>query len=313
MTNPNPAPSKSPSPLEVRAPQAPPAPAGDEFAQLLQAIPEKTSAQTAKEGTEPVNAATGGKAQAADSNDTIEVDWRGAKKRVSQAELVRRAMAQEEAEAKARVLEEHLQKNAAAKGFMDQLDQMAPEDREAFAKVLANPKLAKSLVTPTQPAGDSESDDDIDATLSGRQAAAPRQDDDKIAVLERGMKVLLEREARREQETRQQTMARQLDEAMKAYPVFEENPSATKFARGAIAAKLAANPRISVDDIVAEHAAQVHEILQGERRAYVSNGNAAPRNRIPQLQDESKPPTGDDLRSGRLGKDLQRMLRNGQF
>lgn len=292
---------------QPRAPQASPATDAVEALQrIAAAAPSDGPGQDQTGG----NAGDEARGSSSSAEDTIEVEFKGARKRVPVKDLVSQAMKAEELEMKHKVLEEVVQKNAAAAAFVKVIDGMAPEDQEAFKAVLANPRLARQLTQQRPPQRDQETEveDEIIENLNGiaqpkQRAAQPPQDD----VVRQTLSVLLEdyRQRRAAQET--QTLEQKIESAMNPYQGFQAlEPEGRRFAREAISNAVARNPNAKLDDVVAQHAANYERMLMG-RRAPEAVG-APPRTFQP--SDPGKQFTGEDLANGDIGRRLLADFRN---
>lgn len=282
---------------------------------LAAQIGAETTAQVSTGGTSEASAtptapAAGPQQEVGGANsiDTVEVDWGGAKRRVPLQELVKKAQEHDKALAKANTVEEMLQKQSAAAAFMKVIDSIPPEHQAAFAEVLRNPSLALKLVG--QPPGKPAADEavDLDEFVNGQDQQPRRQapESEELRTLQRGVKVLLEDLQGRRQQEQQQTLAQRVDQSMAGFPVFEETKAGAKFARQSIMTQLAQNPSVNPDEIVAAHAAQLHGLLQEQRQqTYVPPRTGEPR-QAPRFQvpDLDKNFTFQDLEAGRIGRKL---------
>lgn len=240
------------------------------------------------------------------NTDEVMVDWGGAKRKMSLKQLAELARTHESAQRKEAVAEEMLQKHAAATAFVRSLDAMDPADQEAFKVVLANPRLARKLVSsPAQQPVDDDPFGEQEPTT--RQQQPGNAESQRLELLERGMKALLEEAHARRGQEQQATLGQQVDKSMNSFEVFGENDSGKKFARQSIMQALAANPKAKVDDIVSQHAVQLHELLQAERQRSTApslGGGELRTQRQFQLPNLERDFTMKDLESGRIGKML---------
>lgn len=286
---------------QLRAPQAPPASDAVEALRSLAA-----AAQSGDTGQDPKGGNAGDEAPGSSrgtEDATIEVEFKGARKRVPVSDLLAKATKADELETQNKALAAMLEKNAAAAAFVKSVESMDPEDREAFSAVLANPKLARQLrQQPPPQRQQSDGEDEIIEGLNDYQK--PRQQhpeppgDDAVRQT---LGILLEdyRQRRAQQETT--TLEQKIDGAMNQYPGFQElEPEGKRFAREAIANALARNPKANLDDVVAQNAAHYERMLSGRGRPAVEG--AQPRTFQP--QDPGKQFTADDLMNGKLGKTL---------
>jgi len=310
MADREPTPVQPRSAPQPRTQQAPPASdAVDVLRGLAAAVPSDATGQ----GQEVGNAGDEARGSSPSTEDsTIEVEHQGARKRVPVKEILSKAKKAEELEARTKVMEELLEKHSAASPFVKAIDAMSPEDQEAFAKVLANPSLARQLVG-KQPQRDQEveAEEEVIEGLSAftqpkRQAAPPPPVDDAVRQT---LGILLEDYRQRQTQQQTQTLEQQIEQTMDAYPGLKDlEPEGRKFAKQSISNALARNPKAPMDDVVAQHAAQFERML-GARSAAANVPGAQPRTFQP--QDPGKPFTADDLLGGRIGKDLLSAFRRG--
>lgn len=298
----------------MRAPQA--APTHDVASELLGLAASATASpeQPSEDGSSGDTSAlaprgAGTQTQSGQgTSDEVEVDYGGARRRVSLKELAKKAQEHDSALQKAALAEEMFAKNATAAAFIKAVDAMDPEDQRAFAEVVKNPKLARSLLGKAngQPQAPQEaSDDDIDEIVNGSPRSNGHAPPDRIATLERAVHALLQDRQSRIQGEEKATMAQRVEQTMGSFPVFGESEAGAKFARQAILTKLAANPSLPMDDVVAEHATQLHSLLQEQRSAAMPSGGVGrsprPIRELPNLEGDF---TAADLMSGRIGKSL---------
>jgi hypothetical protein len=255
-----------------------------------------------------------GDGQPSNVPDEIEVPLKGgATRRVKLKDLVDKADRAEAAEQRAQLLSGELQKSAAAQAFIKQLDAVAPEDREAFMQVLANPKLARKLAQKAI-AEDEEgaSEEEIDELV--RPSGARKKDpagDPRIDRMEQVLRGLVEHVRGDVQQKLQQSTASQVEQLMASFPVFEENAAGAKMAKTSILRAVAADKSADLDALVAEHATGLHEMLQAERQSYTQQtrptGRTSPRS-LPKAPVGGASP-GSDLESGKLGRELMKSFR----
>lgn len=266
----------------------------------LAAVKSGSAEARQAEGDAPAGVSSNGAGQ----EEEIEVPWDGGvTRKVKLSDLVAKAKAAEQAENKARTLETAFKKNAAAEALADALDKIPEEDREAVQQILLNPSLARRALN-----GHSKPKprDEVDETLDEETPNAPEES--RLEALERSVQSVMNYLTGEQQARHQQSIGQQIDATMQTFPVFSENEDMAKFARRAIATQIAANPSGKIEDIVADAATMAHKILQQERRGQLPAPSVARALNQVRLQPD-KPPTADDLTSGRLGKLLMKGFR----
>lgn len=285
---------------QLRAPQASPASDAVDALRSLAA-----AAQGGDTGQDPKGGNAGDEAPGSSrgtEDATIEVEFKGARKRVPVSDLLAKATKADELETQNKALAAMLEKNAAAAAFVKSVESMDPEDREAFSAVLANPKLARQLRQQPAPRQQSNEEDEIIEGLNDYQKPRQRPTEPPADdAVRQTLGILLEdyRQRRAQQET--MTLEQKIDGAMNQYPGFQNlETEGKRFAREAIVNALARNPKANLDDVVAQNAAHYERMLA--RRSDPDVGGAQPRTFQP--QDPGKPFTADDLLNGKLGKAL---------
>lgn len=253
------------------------------------------------------DAPAGSTGTGAGQEDEIEVPWdQGVTRKVKLSDLVAKAKAAEEAQNRAKTLETAFKKNAAAEALAEALDKIPEEDREAVQQILLKPELARrALNGHAKP----KPRDEVDETLDDEPDDAP--EDARLAAVERSLQSVMNYLTGEQQARQQQSIGQQIEATMQTFPVFSENEEMAQFARRAIATQIAANPQAKIDDIVAETATMAHKILQQERRGQLPAPAVARSLNQIRNTNPDKPPSADDLLSGRLGKSLLKAWRGG--
>ena len=309
---------REPTPVQPRPapqPRTQQAPSASDAMDVLRGLAAAAPGDATGQGQEVGNAGDEARGSSPSTEDnTIEVEHQGARKRIPVKELLTKAKKAEELEARTKVMEELLEKHSAASPFVKAIDSMSPEDQEAFAKVLANPSLARQLVgkqpPPRNPEGEAEEEviEGLSTFGQQRQPVAQQQLPVDDAV-RKTLSILLDDYRTRQAQQQEQTLEEKIDASMNAYPGLRDlEPEGRKFAKQSIGNALARNPKAPMDDVVAQHAAHFERMLAG-RSAAANVPGAQPRTFQP--QDPGKPFTADDLLGGRIGKDLLSAFRRG--